>query len=65
MSKPFGLANPIGCYVCGNEIKEGAVYIGQGKYRHKRCKPGTKRWIDAGAGHDPDVKQAFMEAQHA
>jgi hypothetical protein len=32
------------CYVCERPIKQEPVYIGQGKYRHERCAPGTERW---------------------
>ena len=35
------------CYVCGNAVRENAVYIGQGLYRHpSRCKPGSKRYME-------------------
>lgn len=38
------------CYVCGTAIKAGAVYIGNGVYRHKRCKPLSRKWLGIVAG---------------
>ena len=34
------------CYVCGKHLKsmQGVISIGQGKYRHKRCKPGLPKF---------------------
>ena len=34
------------CYVCGRPVSRmNGIAIGQGKWRHKRCRPGTIRWI--------------------
>ena len=33
------------CYVCGGDIRGGAVYIGEGLYRHRRCAPLGKRYM--------------------
>ncbi len=33
------------CYVCGREIQEKPQYIGQENYRHRRCFPGSARWM--------------------
>lgn len=38
------------CYVCGTVIKAGAVYVGNGVYRHKRCKPLSRKWLGIVAG---------------
>ena len=34
------------CYVCGGEIRENALSIGQGLYRHRSsCEPGSERFM--------------------
>ncbi|HVN95179.1 MAG TPA: hypothetical protein VMT62_02005 [Syntrophorhabdaceae bacterium] len=34
------------CYVCCQRIKENdGIYIGQNKWRHKKCKPGSTQWL--------------------
>jgi len=34
------------CYVCCQRIGENeAVHIGQNKWRHKKCKPGSVQWL--------------------
>jgi len=34
------------CYVCGGEIRGGALCIGQGLYRHPvKCAPGSARYM--------------------
>ncbi len=34
------------CYVCCQRIADDdRVYIGQNKWRHKKCKPGSAQWL--------------------
>ena len=34
------------CYVCCQRITDDErVYIGQNKWRHKKCKPGSAQWL--------------------
>jgi len=34
------------CYVCYERIKKDeGIYIGQNLWRHKKCKPGGRRWL--------------------
>ena len=34
------------CYVCCQRITDDErVFIGQNKWRHKKCKPGSAQWL--------------------
>lgn len=48
------------CYVCDREIKATAVYVGQGKYRHERCCPGSARWLESPIGRKSKLRAFFL-----
>ena len=34
------------CYVCGQRIKKDeGLHVGNGIWRHKKCKPGSSPWL--------------------
>jgi hypothetical protein len=35
------------CYVCKGRIAENPVSIGGEVFRHKRCKMGSKKWLES------------------
>jgi hypothetical protein len=44
--EPEPKSGSVSCYVCGRRIQiREAIGIGNGMYRHKRCRPGTNRWL--------------------
>jgi len=40
------------CYVCCQRITDDGVYIGQNKWRHKKCKPGSTQWLKSPLSKD-------------
>jgi hypothetical protein len=45
MEPLFGELKKDYCYVCCQRITDNeSVYIGQDKWRHKKCKPGSAQW---------------------
>jgi len=53
------------CYVCGRKIRPSKkawsinkVYIGQGLYRHLRCRPFSEKWL-AWAKDKPECKEFY------
>jgi len=41
------------CYVCYERIKKDeGIYIGNGMWRHKKCKPGSNRWLKSRVGQE-------------
>lgn len=49
------------CYVCAHEITGDPVYIGQEKYRHIRCAPGSTRWLEIQASKKPSQRSEMYE----
>ncbi len=49
------------CYVCSHKITGEPVYIGQDKYRHRRCEPGSVRWMNSQRAQESDVTNFFVE----
>jgi hypothetical protein len=49
------------CYVCNRTITGDPVYIGQELYRHKRCEPGSARWMQSARAEISDVTEYFVE----
>ena len=46
MEPLFGELRKDYCYVCCQRITgDDGVYIGQNKWRHKKCKPGSAQWL--------------------
>jgi len=46
MEPLFGELRKDYCYVCCQKITgNDSVYIGQNKWRHKKCKPGSTQWL--------------------
>jgi hypothetical protein len=41
------------CYVCCRRIgKDEGICVGQGLWRHRKCKPGSRRWLKSKAGRE-------------
>lgn len=41
------------CYVCYERIKKDeGLYIGNDMWRHKKCKPGSNRWLKSKIGQE-------------
>jgi hypothetical protein len=41
------------CYVCYGRIrKDEGIYIGNDMWRHKKCKPGSSRWLKSKVGRE-------------
>lgn len=47
------------CYVCGHGIRNSPIYIGQGRYRHERCFPGSQRWLQSEVGKCSSMYEFF------
>jgi hypothetical protein len=48
------------CYVCYHWIKNNeGVYIGQNKWRHKQCKPGSPQWLKSSFSKDDTILSMF------
>ena len=49
------------CYVCHERIKKNdeSVYIGKNLWRHKKCKPGGRKWLKSGVGHTALSEKLF------
>lgn len=44
------------CYVCCQRINNtDSVYIGQNKWRHKKCKPGSVQWLKSPLSKDENA----------
>ena len=48
------------CYVCNRKIHGTPKYIGQDKYRHIRCDPGSQRWLDSEVGKKSELREFFL-----
>ena len=52
---------PDTCFVCKGRIRQKeAVYIGSNLYRHKRCFPGSSKWMKH-MKNDPRVSKEIYE----
>jgi len=41
------------CYVCYERIKnDEGIYIGNDMWRHRKCKPGSNRWLKSKVGQE-------------
>jgi len=47
------------CYVCGLRINENPVSVGNEVFRHRRCKPGTKKWMESEVGKKSPYRSFF------
>jgi len=47
------------CYVCTKKITENPVHIGEGIFRHRRCAPGTKKWLESEVGQKSPYREFF------
>jgi len=47
------------CYVCIKKIAENPVHIGEGIFRHRRCAPGTKKWLESEVGMKSPYREFF------
>ena len=46
------------CYVCNKLIdKNKAIYIGQDKWRHIMCEPGSQKWINSEVSKNSKIKK--------
>jgi hypothetical protein len=44
------------CYVCYERIKKNeGIYIGNDMWRHKKCKPGSNRWLKSKIGQETSL----------
>lgn len=48
------------CFVCSRVIKGKNRYIGSGKYRCEKCKPGSARWMRSSVGKKSEVREFFL-----
>lgn len=51
------------CYVCNKVIKGEPVYVGKGINRHKRCRPGTAKWLNSPVGRKSPFREFHMAGQ--
>lgn len=49
------------CYVCGRKVTGTPIYIGQDKWRHHRCEPGSARWLASKQAEVSEVTKYFVE----
>jgi len=49
------------CYVCYQRIvdTDDGVHIGQNKWRHKKCKPGSPQWLKSPLSREDDTLPMF------
>jgi hypothetical protein len=52
------------CYVCCERIKKDeGIYIGNDMWRHKKCKPGSSRWLKSKVGQENSLI-SFLDPSH-
>jgi hypothetical protein len=50
------------CYVCYERIKKDeGLYIGHDMWRHKKCKPGSNRWLKSKVGQENPLSSPHNE----
>jgi hypothetical protein len=49
------------CFVCKSKIAENPVHIGEGIFRHKRCAPGSKKWMESEVGTKSPYREFFKK----
>jgi len=49
------------CYVCKKNIAENPVHIGEGIFKHRRCAPGTKKWMASEVGMKSPYREFFTK----
>jgi hypothetical protein len=48
------------CYVCYGKIKKDeGIYIGNGMWRHGKCKPGGSTWLKSPVGRGSSLASYF------
>ncbi len=48
------------CYVCFQRITDAdSICIGQNKWRHKKCKPGSSHWLKSPLSKEDDTLPMF------
>ncbi len=52
------------CYVCYGRIKnEEGIYIGNGMWRHAKCKPGSSRWLRSRVGQESHLYSYCVKSE--
>ena len=60
MEPLFGELRKDYCYVCCQRITgDEGVYIGQNKWRHKKCKPGSAQWLKSPLSNRQQTTQSL------
>jgi len=50
------------CFVCGRPVDMGqGVYIGQGRWRHGKCGPGSKKWLRSERAVRSGLRHLFVK----